>query len=120
MFVMQDRATRATVATIPPGEEGHEPEKYDPELAAVPGIRSGLIVRTRRSRVTTKNGETFTEDAQYEVDNGLSAEFRATLRQISEEKGELVHKGELTGKDGAPLLSIEMFRQLIVIANGGD
>jgi hypothetical protein len=72
------------------------------ELAAVPGGATGLLVHTYK---LAGGKEPIVMD-EYAVDTGLLSEMRAHEKQAAQELGQWTEKKELTGKDGAPLVTV--------------
>jgi hypothetical protein len=72
------------------------------ELATVPGGSTGLLVHTYK---LAGGREPIVMD-EYAVDTGLLAEMRAHEKQAAQELGQWTEKKELTGKDGAPLVTV--------------
>lgn len=72
----------------------------DPE---VPGGRTGRIIKRIKVIGVGKNSTQVTE---YEEDKGLDSNFRDTIKQIAQERGEWSDKKEVSGPNGMPLLPI--------------
>ena len=72
----------------------------DPEMADVPGGKTGLLVRTTRG---VGRGEDYQLVTEYTVDVALLKELREHERQGAIEAGEWSEKREVTGKDGKPI-----------------
>lgn len=85
----------------------------DDGLAEVPGGSTGLVVKRLKVVKHTYDADPDDPDSrpsmqrvevwESEVDTGLLRELREHEKQVAQELGEWVEKGELTGNDGAPL-----------------
>lgn len=69
---------------------------------AAAGGGTGLLVHQVKG---IGKGESFRVVDEYAVDTGLLAELRQIEKQAAQELGQWVEKGELSGKDGSPLLN---------------
>lgn len=69
----------------------------------IPGGRTGRIVKQDKVIGTGKSAVKTTE---YVVDRQTDEGFKATLKQIAQERGEWSEKRELSGPNGLPLLPI--------------
>jgi hypothetical protein len=89
-----------------------EERAADPAMAQVPGGKTGLIVR----KGLVSSGKLVAYE--YAVDIATLKELRAIGEQAARELGQIVDKRELAGKDGSPLLTIEVLDQ--ILRNTGD
>jgi hypothetical protein len=72
----------------------------DPEMGAIPGGLTGLLVKTNKfSRV----GKALQAYEEFKADVGLLRELRAIEEQAARELGQWRDKHELTGADGKPV-----------------
>jgi hypothetical protein len=72
----------------------------DPEMVAIPGGLTGLLVKTNKlSRV----GKALQVYEEFKADVGLLKELRAIEEQAARELGQWRDKHELSGADGKPL-----------------
>lgn len=69
----------------------------DPGMQDIPGGKTGLVVRQWKGA-----GSQIREE--FAPDTALSAEIRATVKQIAQEKGQWSEKSEITGKNGGPIV----------------
>jgi transposase-like protein len=83
----------------------------DPSMADVPGGNTGLMVRTvKRVVVETdiQGHPRSTEVEEFAVDTGLLKELREIERQAAQELGQWLEKKEITGKDGGPVIVVNL------------
>lgn len=78
-----------------------EERAADPEIAKIPGGKSGFIVR--RLKIVRGADGTSKAVPEYVVDAPLLSELRAIEEQIAVEVGDWKNKHEVTGKDGKPI-----------------
>ena len=72
----------------------------DPDMAKVPGGRTGLLVREFK-QIGTGPDATMVEE--FHLDAALLKESREHEKQAAQELGQWTEKRELTGKDGGPI-----------------
>lgn len=82
----------------------------DASLKAVPGGKSGFIVRQIKA---IGSGATQKVVPEYSADVSLSREIRAVAEQAAMELGQWSEKHEFTGKDGGPM-EIQRIERVIV------
>jgi len=66
----------------------------------VPGYETGLLTRTLKQ---LGSGAAVRIVEEFAVDTGLLAELRQMEQQAAKEVGQWVDRGEVTGKNGAPI-----------------
>lgn len=81
-------------------EQVIEERAADPQMRAVPGGTTGLLVRQQKMLGVGKNARLVEE---FSVDTGLLAALAALEKQVAQELGQWTEKRELTGKDGGPV-----------------
>lgn len=81
------------------------------EDESIVGGRTGIVVKQTKSIGFGKNAQIVIENA---FDRALLMELRAIDEQAAKETGQWVDRGELTGKNGSPLILTE-----VVINRGG-
>src|SRR5579885_265318 len=69
-------------------------------LVPVPGYETGLLTRTLKQ---LGSGAAVRIVEEFAVDTGLLAELRQMEQQAAKEVGQWVDRGEVTGKNGAPI-----------------
>ena len=79
-----------------------EARAADP-LCLVAGRESGLVLTKKIIYAQGDNGEDVARVEEYATDGIVLKELREYLKQAAQELGQWIDKGELTGKDGAPL-----------------
>lgn len=74
-----------------------------PEVQAAPGGKTGRIVRTQKM---LGSGEFGREIEEFAYDGALIQSRMALLKQAAQDLGQWTERKELTGKDGAPLVTV--------------
>jgi hypothetical protein len=72
----------------------------DPEMVAIPGGPTGLLVKTNK---LSKVGRALQVYEEFKADVGLLRELRAIEKQAARELGQWRDKHELSGADGKPI-----------------